>query len=401
MADVAVQLSSIASGTGDQKQKLEQYKAILSQVISTRSLDSCKVFVDHVLSDDVPLVVSRPLVLSFSQDVKQLPSDLHKQVATYTLERLQPRVVSFEDSVTLIRENLADVLEKEEDWSKAAQILAGIDLDSGKAMDVQYKLGKNIKIAMLYLEDDDPVNAEMFIKKASALITAIKDPTLELQYKVCYARILDSKRRFLEAALRYYELSSLEQKNIGDKMVDDDDLTTALNSAITCTVLAPAGPQRARMLSTLYRDERTAHLPLHSFLEKVFLERILRQEEVEGFKGTLKPHQLATLPDGSTVLSRAVMQHNLGAAAKLYTNIHTGQLGTLLGVSEQQAEAIAADMIAEGRLKGSIDQVDGLIRFDIDAEPQLAWDQQIQGICQSVNDIVDQIVQQGIAVEGL
>ena len=30
---------------------------------------------------------------------------------------------------------------------------------------------------------------------------------LELQYKTSYARILDAKRRFLEAATRYYELS--------------------------------------------------------------------------------------------------------------------------------------------------------------------------------------------------
>ena len=30
---------------------------------------------------------------------------------------------------------------------------------------------------------------------------------LELQYKSCYARILDAKRRFLEAATRYYDLS--------------------------------------------------------------------------------------------------------------------------------------------------------------------------------------------------
>ena len=32
---------------------------------------------------------------------------------------------------------------------------------------------------------------------------------LELQYKSCYARILDAKRRFLEAATRYYELSQV------------------------------------------------------------------------------------------------------------------------------------------------------------------------------------------------
>lgn len=32
---------------------------------------------------------------------------------------------------------------------------------------------------------------------------------LELKYKSCYARILDSKRRFLEAATRYYDLSQI------------------------------------------------------------------------------------------------------------------------------------------------------------------------------------------------
>lgn len=37
-------------------------------------------------------------------------------------------------------------------------------------VDDAYKLSKSIKIAMLYLEDDDPVNAEMYIKKASSLI---------------------------------------------------------------------------------------------------------------------------------------------------------------------------------------------------------------------------------------
>lgn len=38
---------------------------------------------------------------------------------------------------------------------------------------------------------------------ALALPHAAQDPGLELQYRTCYARILDSKRRFLEAALRW------------------------------------------------------------------------------------------------------------------------------------------------------------------------------------------------------
>jgi hypothetical protein len=46
-----------------------------------------------------------------------------------------------------------------------------------------------------------------------------------------------------------------------------------------------------------------------------------RSNEVEAFKSTLKPHQMALLPDGTTVLAKAVMQHNLLSASKLYNNI--------------------------------------------------------------------------------
>ena len=77
------------------------------------------------------------------------------------------------------------------------QILGGIDLDSGnRILDAEYKLGKCVKIARLYLEDDDAVKAEAYIKRASFLLPKDKSESsdegkvLALQYKVCYARIL-------------------------------------------------------------------------------------------------------------------------------------------------------------------------------------------------------------------
>ncbi len=47
-----------------------------------------------------------------------------------------------------------------------------------------------------------------------------------------------------------------------------------------CCILAAAGPQRSRVLANLYKDERTARLPVFPFLEKVYLEHILRRKEV-------------------------------------------------------------------------------------------------------------------------
>ena len=43
-----------------------------------------------------------------------------------------------------------------------------------RVVDAEYKLSKNVKIAMLFLEDEDPVNAELYIKKASSLLTSTK-----------------------------------------------------------------------------------------------------------------------------------------------------------------------------------------------------------------------------------
>ena len=74
-------------------------------------------------------------------------------------------------------------------------------------------------------------------------------------------------------------------------------------------------------------------------------------EQVEKFACMLKPHQRATTSDGSTVLEKAVVEHNLAACAALYCNISTRQLGSVLGTTPDKAEAIAARMVKEGRLK--------------------------------------------------
>ncbi|KAF8426339.1 hypothetical protein EV426DRAFT_572792 [Tirmania nivea] len=79
----------------------------------------------------------------------------------------------------------------------------------------------------------------------------------------------------------------------------------------------------------------------------------------------LKPHQLAKLSDGSTVLAKAVIEHNLLATSKLYNNIGVEELGVLLGLSGAKAEEYAARMIEQKRLAGRIDQIDKLIYFDV------------------------------------
>lgn len=80
------------------------------------------------------------------------------------------------------------------------------------------------------------------------------------------------------------------------------------------------------------------------------------------------------------------------AASKVYDNIRFSELGNLLEIDAPKAEKVAARMIGEGRLKGSMDQVDGVLQFETDAGEVLAgWDEQIDAACKGVNAVLEDI----------
>lgn len=175
--------------------------------------------------------------------------------------------------------------------------------------------------------------------------------------QVCYARVLDYRRKFIEAAQRYNELSYKSE-------VDEEERMVALKKALICTVLASAGQQRSRMLATLFKDERCQQLPAYSILEKMYLDRIIKRSELQDFESHLMEHQKAQTADGSSILDRAVFEHNLLSASRLYNNITFEELGSLLEISPSKAERIASQMITEGRMIGYIDQIDGIVNFE-------------------------------------
>lgn len=150
---------------------------------------------------------------------------------------------------------------------------------------------------------------------------------------MCYARVLDFRRKFIEAAQRYNELS---YKSI----VHESERLEALKHALNCTILASAGTakgafhysnvsprcshfslktknipknntipkvlsfflgqQRSRMLATLFKDERCQQLATYGILEKMYLDRIIRGNQLQEFAAMLMPHQKATTADGES-----------------------------------------------------------------------------------------------------
>nr|KAF7429783.1 hypothetical protein H0235_006181 [Vespula pensylvanica] len=398
VAAVRQQLANLAHSGGSHKDQAEKYRSILDAILASANsnqtqangelVDALKVFIEAIVNENVSLVISRQVLTDVSSRLLSLPDEISKAVSHYTLDKVQPRVISFEEQVASIRQHLADIYERNQNWREAANVLVGIPLETGqKQYTVDYKLETYLKIARLYLEDDDPVQAEAFINRASLLQAESKNEQLQIYYKVCYARVLDYRRKFIEAAQRYNELSYRS-------IIHEDERMTALRNALICTVLASAGQQRSRMLATLFKDERCQQLPAYSILEKMYLDRIIRRSELQEFEALLQPHQKACTIDGlgSTILDRAVIEHNLLSASKLYNNITFEELGALLEIPPTKAEKIASQMITEGRMNGYIDQIDSIVHFET-RETLPTWDKQIQSLCYQVNQIIEKIAQ--------
>uniref|UniRef100_A0A8C8HG46 COP9 signalosome complex subunit 4 n=2 Tax=Oncorhynchus TaxID=8016 RepID=A0A8C8HG46_ONCTS len=401
-AGVRQELAQLMNSSGSHKDLAGKYRQILEKAIQftdAEQLESLKAFVEAMVNENVSLVISRQLLTDFCTNIPSLPDSTAKSVYHFTLEKIQPRVISFEEQVASIRQHLSTIYEKEEDWRNAAQVLVGIPLETGqKQYNVDYKLDTYLKIARLYLEDDDPVQAEAYINRASLLQNESTNEQLQVHYKVCYARVLDYRRKFIEAAQRYNELS---YKSI----VHETERLEALKHALHCTILASAGQQRSRMLATLFKDERCQQLAAYGILEKMYLDRIIRGNQLQEFAAMLMPHQKATTGDGqkyallhycgilflgSSILDRAVIEHNLLSASKLYNNITFEELGALLEIPPAKAEKIASQMITEGRMNGFIDQIDGIVHFET-REPLPTWDKQIQSLCFQVNNLLEKI----------
>lgn len=121
------------------------------------------------------------------------------------------------------------------------------------------------------------------------------------------------------------------------------------------------------------------------------MERFVSPSLAAEFESTLQPHHKMEYEVGLSWMQYAVIEHNLSAASKLYHNITFKALGRLLSVTEARAEEIATKMIQENRIKGVIDQVDGVLEFSREAESLLAWDDQILSICNSINDCATEI----------
>lgn len=85
-----------------------------------------------VVNDQVSLVISRQILTDICSHLTKLPDEQSQSICHFLLDRVQPRVISFEEQVATIRQHLAGIYERQEQWREAANVLGLIPLETGQ-----------------------------------------------------------------------------------------------------------------------------------------------------------------------------------------------------------------------------------------------------------------------------
>ncbi|CAD6505546.1 BgTH12-01036 [Blumeria graminis f. sp. triticale] len=343
--------------------------------------------INAIFDQNLGIVATRSLLVVLADKLKSMQANLVTiMVGEHLLNILSGQISSFEEQNAQIRELMASAFEGRDDHLAAAKVLAGIPLESSQRKvtnDDKVKIW--IRITRNYLEVNDTTLAEQSLNKAKNLIYTVSDRDTNLHFNLCQARIYDAQRNFLAAAQGYHDISFMP-------IIAEEERVLTLSMAIKCAVLAPAGPARSRALGRLYKDERAATLEEFGILEKMFLDRLLGPDEVAKFAKGLAIHQLAKTADGSNVLARAVVEHNLRGVSYLYQNISFSSLGKILGLDDDKAEETTARMIEQKRLVGRIDQIERVIWFRCgDCIGETGNNQQIKQWDANIHDLAEEV----------
>ena len=351
------------------------YLMSVESAVKALNLSSVRAIVESV-SNAAP-AVSKPVLKSLCLSLSELPktqasNDFIEAAASSAVDVLRPRVAAGVDADAdyQLRFLLYLVHYATGDFYRAATILSQAKIDEGCPTD-EARAEACIKLSQTFLKASDDVNADKWLKIAKDWIS--KDGSnigwsVSVQFNACWAQVLDARKRFMEAAQRYLQLSLLHR----DK-VDEDELLFMLEKAAKCVVLAPAGPQRKRVMGTIVNDERISLINprVSSMLDRMYNDCFVSPKDAQDLEAMLEDHQRAIMSDGSTIFQRAVREHNINASQRVYSSISFASLSRRLNMDPESVEKLAATMISEKRLAASIDQVDGMLVFEKRSESEM------------------------------
>lgn len=392
------ELSAAAMFAGSAR--VQAFKAFIRDAAAAvpPSVERLKAVYSYLHNPNLPLSIAREILMTLVSTMVSLPTEQFMDVASNVLtcqdRRVAPRVFAFDPSVLRVRERTSAELEQAGEYQLAADHLSRITGEMATSPPNNLSdfsiLHHNLRIARLYIKAGAIDRAQNYCNRSNQSIAQSEDFKLITELRFCLAMILHAKGRYGDAAIKYYTIS---QSSLADELMEDGmtdrNGNPSLLKAVKCTILAPAGPRRSRMLDILYKDERSRTLDVFKLLQSFHRDRLVLANQIDQFRDWL------IWNESEEVLQRAIAEHNLIAASRLYSSIRMAELGALLGITGEEAERVAAKMVCEKRLSAQIDQVDGAILFETsEGKGVEGWDNLVANWYSAIDACVDDILQE-------
>ncbi|PIA14664.1 hypothetical protein COEREDRAFT_82552 [Coemansia reversa NRRL 1564] len=369
-------------------------------------VDAC--VVENVAQTISSVVLSEivNLLSEASQWDIRLTRDACRESLNYLVNKVPQRGLAYEEVISNARAKLCNILTDENRLEEAAEVLYATRFENSQRTDLdQYRFSVYLHAMDLFLRAGNWERAEQVHIRASALDKQINDVEARCKYNILMAQLHELKGKYIEAATRYHGAAQFYLNRPNEQR-------ELLQKAIACAVLASAGPQKMRVMANLQREKLASTLPSYEMLKKMVLKRLVTHEELEVFNRNVRDGRKADS------LRTVVCEHNVFVLSSLYSNIRFDNLGNRLGVNSEDAEQICAQMIAEGRMKGRIDQIEAMITFEGARDVQEVsagilkkqtksqpppmhfretiaanWDERIVNLCTTVESAVDLLIE--------
>ena len=184
--DISHEIAAIAAETLPADLAIQKYKELCNSLVGSQLADQAQTLLDHLITGNVPKTVTSPSLNYLTEEIKKFKSnDELKSLCRYGLEKFRQFPNAFDRAEANLKGGLADLYIDEDEFLKAASVLAEIDLERG-SFDAVYKGTINVRIAELFADDSigDVHKADTFIKKARQHMREVTDHAVSLRYVV-------------------------------------------------------------------------------------------------------------------------------------------------------------------------------------------------------------------------
>lgn len=181
------EISQILSSSDGDAKKITNFNVLVEKCVAAKDWALLKELLDTLLErgGEVAKGVMGRLISSLSSSsssqeegeeeegggggMEMVDEDAFVTTCETILQVLQPRLILYEEYDLSVREALATRYVREDNFIGAARVLAGTDTRSARFNDTE-RCDRLVRIAELFLEDGETVDAEAYVNRASQYV---------------------------------------------------------------------------------------------------------------------------------------------------------------------------------------------------------------------------------------